>query len=80
MEEAEISFIVAQNEKGFEVTLATDVVAESVYLNIPENSGRWSDNFFNMIPGETKTVTFETGEEIPDFEEELEIRSLADAF
>lgn len=50
-------------EEGYVIELTTDYLAKSVYL-YTEKSGRLSDNFVDIIPGETKKITFYTNEEI----------------
>ncbi|PWD97874.1 beta-mannosidase [Marinilabilia rubra] len=77
---ANINGSVEKTEKGYAVTVFSEAVARNVQLQIPETEGWWTDNFFELIPGEEKTVVFETEEEITDFEEKLNIRSLVDAF
>jgi beta-mannosidase len=75
-----INYSVVKNDKGYVVTVSSDVVARNVQLQIPGAKGWWSNNFFELIPGEEKTVVLETTEEIPGFEKQLKIRSLIDAF
>lgn len=40
------------------IELSTDFLAKDVYL-IDENAGNFSDNFFDLLPGETKKITSE---------------------
>jgi beta-mannosidase len=75
-----INYSIVENDKGYAVTVSSDVVARNVQLQLPGAKGWWSNNFFELIPGEEKSVVFETTEEIPDFEKQLKIRSLIDAF
>jgi len=75
-----ISFAARKVADGYEVTLETDFVARNVYLHFPETPGWWTDNFFELIPGHTKTVVFETSETISNPADMLQVRSLADAF
>lgn len=53
------------------VEISTDILAKDVYL-ISEEAGNFSDNFFDLLPGEKKMVTAEK-----DFND-LKIKSLAD--
>lgn len=71
---------VIKSDKGYKVTLSVDYLARHVYLNIENTHGWWSDNFFDLIPGNSKTVFFETSEDINDFENKLKVTSLIDAF
>ncbi|MGI2259817.1 beta-mannosidase [Shewanella sp. GXUN23E] len=39
------------------VTLQSDTLARQVYLAMPTSLGNFSDNFFDLLPGRSKTVT-----------------------
>lgn len=68
---------------GVSFTVSSDVLARGVYLTA-EQEGIFSDNFFDLLPGEPKTVQFllRGGNGAPDFvpavPEGLEVRSMAD--
>lgn len=67
---------------GMSFTLSSDVLARSVYLTA-EQEGIFSDNFFDLLPGEPKTVEFFiSGGGASDFTpaapQGLEVRSMAD--
>jgi beta-mannosidase len=68
------------SEKGYEVSLSADYLAKNVYLSLDDVKGWWSNNYFDLLPGEPVTVTFETSAGIDDFIARLKIISLADAF
>ena len=40
------------------VTISTDVFAKGVYLQFEGVDATFSDNYFDMVPGETKVVQF----------------------
>lgn len=53
-----------EGSNGTRYTLETDVLAKQVWLS-SERGGRFSDNFFDLIPGVAKSVEFcmrESGE------------------
>ncbi|MNC29142.1 hypothetical protein D3C75_773800 [compost metagenome] len=67
---------------GLSFTVSSDVLARGVYLTA-EEEGIFSDNFFDLLPGEPKTVQFSlrgSGEQdfIPAAPTGLEVRSMAD--
>ncbi|MHA6534057.1 beta-mannosidase [Paenibacillus sp. BAC0078] len=67
---------------GLRFTVTSDVLARGVYLTA-EEEGIFSDNFFDLLPGETKTVEFflrgnATEDFIPAAPKGLEIHSMAD--
>jgi beta-mannosidase len=75
--------ITAKTEKtadGVKVTVTTNVLAKNVYVSFEDHEGWFTDNFFDMLPGETRTVVFETKEDIADPAKELKVRSIRDTY
>ncbi len=74
--EADIRYKVKQFDGKCEVTLHTKQLVRDVFVEIPIQGARFSDNFFDMLPGETKKVTI-TAPEIKKAEHvTLKIRHL----
>jgi beta-mannosidase len=67
---------------GFRLTLSTDKLARDVYLSAEAGDGRFSDNFFDLIPGRPLTVEFRTSrrDALEAFRKRLKVRSLVEAF
>ena len=67
---------------GFKVALSADKFARAVYLSAPNQKGVFTDNYFDLVPGEKVEVLFRTGAtiRINDFRSQLKIRSMVDAF
>jgi beta-mannosidase len=67
---------------GFRITLSADKFARAVYLSAPGHAGLFSDNYFDLIPGEKVEVEFRTGAAIGlrEFRNQLKIRTMIDAF
>jgi len=63
---------------GYEITLTSDQLAVGVYLNVGDIEGRFSDNYFDLIPGKSKTVTFITNDKEVYLDSVLRITSLFD--
>jgi len=74
-----ITKTVTKTFEGYLITLTTDRLAKNVYLNT-EQSGNFSSNFFDLLPGETRMVNFTTRDKSPGFEEKLKILTVADTF
>ncbi len=74
-----ISTTISKSDKGYRIQLDTDVFAKAVYLQI-DRDGFFTDNFFDLLPGENKELVFETEETISDFKDRLRIRSLVDSY
>jgi beta-mannosidase len=57
---SKISFKEKHVAGGIEVSLSSATLAKNVYLDYDNLKGRFSDNYFDLLPGETKTVFFRT--------------------
>ena len=58
-----------QKDGMCELTLFSPALAKDVFIEIPLQGARFSDNFFDLLPGERKTVVITSpqikkGEEI----------------
>lgn len=79
LENPGISIKTEKSEKGYKISLSTVSLARNVYLSINEN-GFFTDNYFDLMPGQVKILTFETLEDISSFQTKLKITSLFDTF
>jgi beta-mannosidase len=79
---AKIDTSVTRTRDGFKIALSTDKLARAVYLSVEDEPGRFSDNYFDLVPGRSKEIEFRPGNSIAlnDFRRRLRIRTLADAF
>jgi len=71
---------VVKTENGFDISLSTDKLAKNVYLQIGDEEGFFSDNYFDMLPSEKVTINLETNISEEKLNEVLTIRTLDDAF
>lgn len=74
-----ITKLVTVSEQGYSITLSSDKLARDVYLDTDEK-GRFSDNYFDLLPGEKVTVNFKTKEKIENFGDKVKLFSLTDSF
>ncbi|RPD44508.1 glycoside hydrolase family 2 protein [Hymenobacter sediminis] len=70
------------NDSTFQVTLQTKTLARAVHLTLTEKDGFFQDNYFDLLPGEKKTLTFTSKGPVTlaELRRQLTVRSLADAF
>ncbi len=61
-----------------EVTLSSKQLARDVFVEIPIRGARFTDNFFDLLPGRTKKVVITAEEMKKDQPVEIRIRQLAD--
>jgi len=67
---------------GFQVSLSADKFARAVYLSAPGSVGSFTDNYFDLIPGQQVEVKFRAGAPIAlsAFRNSFKVQSMADAF
>ncbi|MGA2823866.1 MAG: glycoside hydrolase family 2 protein [Bacteroidales bacterium] len=65
--------------EGYLIMLSSNQLAKNVYLTSGQK-GSFSDNFFDLLPGETRSVTFSTKDKSSGFEDNLKIMTLADIY
>ena len=68
--ETTVSCKIKQKDGMCELTLFSPTLAKDVFIEIPLQGARFSDNFFDLLPGERKTVVITSpqikkGEELP---------------
>ncbi len=71
---------VAKDGDGLVVNLRSDTLARSVRLVSADASAVFDDNYFDLIPGEARSVHVKTSVAPEEFHRTLEVRSLSDAF
>lgn len=78
-----LSTQVEQAEDGLRVTIAARCAARAVWLRADAWEGRFSDNFFDLFPGQSRELAWQSSSgEMPhpdEFLSRLQVRSLADA-
>ena len=65
--------------KGYELKLVSNTMVKGLFLSVKAD-GRFSDNYFDLMAGKTKTILFETVAKVDDFKKELKIYNLTDSF
>ncbi len=76
----EVTHSVTKTTDGFAITLTTDKLAKNVYLQIGDEDGFFSDNYFDMLANEKLTIKLKTNISEEKLNEVLTIRTLVDAF
>jgi len=76
----EITQKITKTNDGYKVFLTTKKLAKSVFLELNETTGNFSDNYFDLMPGETKVIEFITKQKIKDFEKKIKIITLEQTY
>ena len=66
-------------KQGITLALTSEVLAKDVFLQL-DGMGNFSDNFFDIMPGDTIHVELDTGLSPDDLEKMLTIRTLRDTY
>ncbi len=64
-------------EGGYKVILSTDKLAKNVFLQT-DALGRWSDNYFDLLPNQSKEITFKV--KSGDFEKGFQVKTLTGTY
>ncbi len=70
---------VAQVNDGYQLTLESGKLAKNVQLGTEAN-GFFSDNYFDLLPGERKTVLFKTQSILDDLQAAFTAKSLVETY
>ncbi len=70
---------IQKTPEGYLITLSTDQLAKNVCLEA-SLKGTFSDNFFDLLPGEARTISFSTSNKTSSFAETLKIMTLANTY
>ncbi len=63
---------------GFDVTIGSDVFARAVFLSLDGIDNFFSDNYFNVLPGKSRTIHVTTPLSESDFRKQLKVVSMGD--
>jgi beta-mannosidase len=68
-------------EKGnYKVSISSPVLARDVYLSFGNLDVKVSDNYFDLLPGETSEITATSAAALADLKLQMKVISLTDAF
>jgi len=79
LEKSLITKTVNKSPEGYLIMLSSNQLAKNVYLTSGQK-GSFSDNFFDLLPGEKRTIMFTTNDKSNGFEGNLKIMTLADTY
>lgn len=65
---------------GYDVTLATDIFARGVFLSLDGIDNFFSDNYFDILPGASRTIHVTTPLAAADFNSQLKVQTLGDTY
>lgn len=70
----------SQENNTYRLTLSSDVLARDVYVTFGDLDAEVSDNYFDLLPGASNTITVTSKASLAEVKEHLKVMSLVDAF
>jgi beta-mannosidase len=68
-------------EKDFQqITLQSDVLVKDLYIQIKGENINLRDNFFDLLPGQTKYINLYSDHQVKDLKRKIKVMSLVDTF
>jgi beta-mannosidase len=67
-------------QTGYRIQLTAKNLLKNVYLHLDEFEGVFSDNYFDLLPGEPITVEYATSQKIENFRDKLKIQTLEETY
>ena len=64
----------------YTIRVTSPVLARSVYLSFGSLDVQVSDNYFDLLPGETREITATSAASLDELKAQLHLMSLTDAF
>ncbi|MGA7857552.1 MAG: glycoside hydrolase family 2 protein, partial [Terracidiphilus sp.] len=65
---------------SYAIRISSPVLARDVYLSFGDLDVQASDNYFNLLPGETREITVKSAAALDSLKEQMHVISLTDAF
>jgi len=75
-----VEYRILKNDTGYSITLKSNSLGKNIYLQIGDEEGFFSDNYFDLLPGEEVTINLKTKVSESKLKKVLTIRTLDDAF
>jgi len=75
-EQTEPEMQIVEKEDHMEIRLSSDKLVKNIFLSTELSLDHFSDNFFDLKPGETRFVTFPGNYSTDTFSESIKVRSL----
>jgi len=77
----DIKYTVSQSIGGYKLEISTNKLVKNLFVSFDGASGNFSDNYFDMLPGSSRTLYFTTNKHpIENPQKALRVFSLAESF
>jgi beta-mannosidase len=75
-----VKFQIEHRKGGYNITLSSKTLLKNVYIYTDNADATFSDNYFDLLPGETKVVEYAGMEPMTTLQSAIRISSLADSY
>lgn len=75
-----IETTISGSGQSYQVTLRSSALARNVYISLGDLDVRFSDNYFDLLPGEPVTITLKTPATLDQVKQAMKVTSLTEAF
>ncbi|MGC1872846.1 MAG: glycoside hydrolase family 2 protein [Acidobacteriaceae bacterium] len=76
---AEITSHLTPANGAYEVRLSSKVLARDVYVSFGDHDAKFSDNYFDLLPGEPQTIVVHSPASLAQLQNSMKVMSLVDA-
>ena len=80
LEKPNVNISIDKTDTGYKISLKTDKLAKDTAVSFENFTGFWTDNYFDFLPRETKTIEFITKSVINNPIKKIKITSLYDSY
>lgn len=80
LSERRVKTKVEKEVDGYKITLSTRCLVKDLYVSFPGVLGNFTDNYFDLLPGEEKIIYFKTKKTIPKADKKLHLFSLENSY
>jgi beta-mannosidase len=80
IKEPRVEYTIENVDNGFKIIFSTDKLAKNIYMQLGDEKGFFSDNYFDLLPGQKAEIHLDTDLSEEELREVLTIRTLDDAF
>lgn len=75
-----VEYTIVKEERNYEINISSDVLAKNVFLTLGDEDGFFSDNYFDVLAGESVNIKLETELSLEEIKKVIQLRTLDSTF
>jgi len=80
LKKPDIRFTAKKENNGYALTFTTNYLAKNLHISTEDGKGTFSNNYFDLIPGQPVTIKFQTDQTVNDLQKYIKTYSLIDSY